>query len=66
MFVHNNNTLLELHTFSTRGKLCVQLEVDQLLRASELMDLEEEPSTNTLLISIINNYILNTSPYTHI
>lgn len=66
MFVYTNNTLLELSTFSTRGKLCVQLELNQLLRASELMDLEEEPSTNTLLVSTINNYILNTCPYTHI
>lgn len=66
MFVYNNDILLELNTFSTRDKLCVQLELNQLIRASELMELEEEPSTNTLLITIINNYILNAHPYTHI
>lgn len=43
-----------------------ELELNQLLGGSELTDLEEEPSTNTLLINIINNYIFRTSPYIHI
>lgn len=53
--VVTNSSLIGLMTNSTRGKSCLVMNTYPQVRVSEIMDLEGEPSTTTILKQLILN-----------